>query len=349
MSTPAATAALALGLALSVPSSACAQSAPEPPPIRETLAQREARYDSWRTAGEADASRAGAIVWDCALCPQMVVAPAGTFVIGSPDTEPERAEDEGPQRRVRVEAALAVSRFEITRSEYDAFVSETGRPVGNDCVTDRAEHGRWAPDPHATYRDPAFVQADNHPVVCVSWNDAQAYAAWLNTKSPHGGYRLLSEVEWEYLARAGTADAYPWGADGNSGCAHANTADATMLAQYPEWTSPELLSQLPYWKAAECNDGALNTAPVGSFRPNAFGLYDMIGNAAEWVADCYESSYAMLPSDGAARDAPDCAMRVVRGGSWGSIPRWHRSADRYRLAPTTLDDSTGIRVARELE
>jgi formylglycine-generating enzyme required for sulfatase activity len=288
----------------------------------------------------------GMTIWDCALCPQLVVAPAGRYTIGSPENEPERGADEGPQRVVTIPYALAVGRYEVTRGQYEAFVRATGRAVGANCVTDRAEHGRWAPDPAATFRDPAFPQGDDHPVVCVSWEDAQAYVAWLNAQT-RGGYRLLSEAEWEYLARAGTWDAYPWGASPDRGCADANGADATLLAHYPEVASPAWLAQYPYWATAKCSDGALNTAPVGSYRPNAFGLYDMIGNVGEWVADCYENSYANLPPSGAPNET-NCAQRVVRGGAWGSIPRWHRSADRLRYEPTLRDDSVGIRVARAL-
>ena len=194
--------------------------------------------------------------------------------------------------------------------------------------------------PTPTFAIPASPRPSTHPVACVSWNDAQAYVAWLNRQTS-GGYRLLSEVEWEYLARAGSTTAYPWGADADSGCAHMNGSDTTLRANYPE---PEIL---PLDQGAACTDGALNTAPVGSYRANAFGLHDMIGNVSEWVEDCATDSYASVPADGGPAPG-DCARRMVRGGSWGTYARQLRSAERLRYAPDDRDDSIGIRVARTI-
>lgn len=272
----------------------------------------------------------GTVVRDCPMCPEMVVAPAGEFIMGSPLDEPGRANDEGPQHPVSIPHALAVSRFEITRGQYEAFVRATGRTVGMGCRTDRPVQGTWALDPTASLRDPAFVQTDDHPVVCVSWDDAQAYVGWLNSLVPDAGYRLLTEAEWEYLARAGTTTAYPWGPSVDDGCAWMNGVDRTVLSKYPDW------------EPAACSDGALNTAPVGSYRPNAFGLYDMIGNVGEWVQDCSSGPYDAPPPDSAAV----CERRTIRGGAWGSAGKWLRVADRFRYTPDDLDDSVGIRVVR---
>lgn len=274
----------------------------------------------------------GTVFRDCPDCPEMVVVPAGDFTMGSPPDEPDRANDEGPRHHVSIPHALAVSRFEVTRGQYEAFVRATGRTIGVGCRTDRATQGVWTLDPVASLRDPAFVQTDDHPVVCVSWNDAQAYVGWLNGQVPDAGYRLLSEAEWEYLARAGSTTAYPWGPSVHDGCAYMNGVDRTVLSKYPDW------------EVAACDDGALNTAPVGSYRPNAFGLHDMIGNVGEWVQDCSTGSYETLAADSAS----PCERRTIRGGSWGSIAKWLRVADRFRYTPDDLDDSVGIRVARSV-
>jgi formylglycine-generating enzyme len=307
---------------------AAAQAAP---PAEETDAQRTARYETWRRSVPNTVQR-----WDCAWCPELTVVPAGAFMIGSPPDEPGRREDEGPQQRVELAAPMAVSRYEITRDEYEAFLRATGHPVGVGCLTDREAHGTWTMDRISTLHDPGFPQRGNHPVACVSWEDAQAYVAWLNTRVPGAGYRLLTEAEWEYAARAGGTDAYPWGADPQAGCTHMNGVDRTVLAEYPTWV------------AIACSDGALKTAPVGSYQPNAFGLYDMIGNVGEWVLDCTATSYQALPARG-PYDPPGCDRRIVRGGSWGSMIPNLRTADRFRQPPAHRDDSIGIRVMRPLD
>jgi formylglycine-generating enzyme required for sulfatase activity len=332
------------------------------PPAQESSAERERRYTTWREQhADADtrAHRAvvqtakavadhraktpvilrtrdtGTMLWDCAQCPQMTIVPAGAFTIGSPDDEPGRGKDESPRRFVSIDRAFAVSRFETTRGEYETFVHATRRAIAGGCTTDRVKKGDWKPDATSNLRDPGFHQDDNHPVACVTWDDAQAYVAWLNAQTS-GGYRLLSEAEWEYAARAGTTAAYPWGASANDGCADANIADATMGDTYPEYA------------VATCRDGAPKTSAVGSYKPNAFGLYDMIGNMGEWVEDCATQNYDALPVDGSAYRGGDCAKRLVRSGSWGSLPKDTRVANRVRYPAAMVDDSVGIRVAREL-
>lgn len=278
---------------------------------------------------------AGSSFRECAGCPEMVVLPAGTFRMGSLDNEPGRAADEGPAREVTIGQPFAVARHEVTRGEYKAFLNATGHPIGGDCITDRRKPFDWQPDAATNLTDPGFRQTDRHPVVCVSWHDAEAYVAWLNERSG-GGYRLPTEAEWEYAARAASSTAYFWGDDVNGGCVYMNGTDETARDKYP---------QIEFMR---CRDGALNTAPVGSYRPNRFGLHDMTGNVGEWIAGCATSSYAQLGADG--RDGPgDCGKRIVRGGSWGTIPRQQRSAERIRYDPVTRDDSIGIRVVRTLD
>lgn len=300
---------------------------------RAACAQQPSRAAAHDTVGSAPRHAAPAEGGRCVRCPEMVVVPAGTFAIGSPDDEPGRGPDEGPRKRIAIRR-FALARFEVTIGEYAAFLRETGRPVPGGCVTDGAKRGVWEPDPRATLHAPHFPQARDHPVVCVSWDDAQAYIAWLNAQSD-GGYRLPTEAEWEYAARAGSTGAYPWGASADSGCAYANVLDRTAGERYPQFVT------------AGCADGATNTAPVGSYAPNAFGLHDMIGNVGEWVTDCASQSYAELPTDGQAKGG-DCARHVVRGGSWGTLTKDTRVANRIRYPSGQLDDSIGIRVARTL-
>src|SRR6185295_5709151 len=145
---------------------------------------------------------------DCATCPAMVRIPAGNATFGSVPGALYQRPDELPRRTVRIERPFAVSKYEITRGQYDAFVRATNYPVGGDCLTDRRKLGDWQYDAATTYQDPGFAQGDDHPVACVSFEDAQAYVGWLNTVTS-GGYRLLTELEWEYVAAAGAATLFP--------------------------------------------------------------------------------------------------------------------------------------------
>ena len=276
---------------------------------------------------------------DCAHCPEMIVVPAGRFLIGSPSGERGRGADEGPQTPIEIRAPFAIGRFEITRGQYEAFLKASGRTISGDCITDRKKPGEWEPDAATNLRDPGYPQKDDHPVACVTWNDAKAYAAWLSATTG-AAYRLLSEAEWEYVARAGSTTAYPWGDNAAEGCGYMNGTDATFRAKY---------AKLPYADDfGTCDDGALNTAPVGSYKANGFGVHDMIGNVGEWVEDCTVPTYQGLATDGAPRGGT-CAKRVVRGGSWGTIARQLRVAERLNYAPTDADDSIGIRVARTID
>lgn len=267
---------------------------------------------------------------DCEHCPEMVVIPAGTAIVGAAADDPFRNADELPERRSTISEPFAVSRYEITRDQYEAFVLATNRPVGGDCLTDRRKRGDWQIDANTSFRDPGFAQGGNHPVACVNWDEAQAYVAWLNAQTS-GGYRLLTEVEWEYVARGGATQnlVYPWGNDAAQGCPFANVFDRSMMAKYTGIDT----SGYKVFDPMGCEDGLLNTSPVGSLKPNAFGVYDVIGNVAEWVADCFDAT---------------CARRFIKGGSWGSLAHNVRIAERIAYPPTHRDDSIGIRVARTL-
>jgi len=278
-------------------------------------------------------AKPGTVFRDCADCPEMVVIPAGSFTMGSPDSEkvwaashgasPQSVSDEAPQHRVALQS-FALGKYDVTRAEYAAFVRETSYPLGDGCGKDSF---KWNKQPDLNWKNPGFNQSDRDPVVCVSWDDAQAYVSWLNRKlhgdassSGTGLYRLPSEAEWEYAARAGTTTRFWWGDNDAAAVDHAcfkNNSDG-------------------------------HAHPVGSEDANAFGLYDMVGNVWQWTEDCYADSYGKAPTDGSAAEiARDC-MRVDRGGSW-LYPSWLlRSATRERNPAEFRDIIMGLRVARTL-
>lgn len=282
---------------------------------------------------------------DCEHCPEMVVIPAGTAILGAGADDKFRNADELPERRFIIREPFAVSRYEITRDQYEAFVSATNRAVGGDCLTDRRKRGDWQYDAATTFRDPGFEQGDDHPVACVNWDEAQAYVAWLNAQT-NGGYRLLTEVEWEYVARGGATQnlAYPWGNDASQGCLFANAFDRTTLQTYSRMDT----SGYKIYDPMDCFDDRLNTSPVGSLQPNAFGVYDIIGNVSEWLEDCYSATRDRLSESGVPPAESACAKRLVKGGSWGTLAHNVRIAERLPYPGTHRDDSIGIRVAKTL-
>ncbi len=289
---------------------------------------------------------AGKIFRDCKTCPELVVLPTGRFRMGALKAEKDSQDDERPVRYVTIRKPIAVGRFEIARGEFAAFIDDTGYEIGANCHGLKADE-TFGRSPELDWRFPGFVQPDDHPVVCVTWNDAKAYIAWLNEKTGltgDGRYRLLSEAEWEFAARGITdsrrAPRYPWGNDPdyNEICKHANGADLTAKKRFTGWT------------AADCEDGFVFTAPPRAFPPNAFGLYNMHGNVWEWVEDCWHKSYdGNPPSDGTAwTTGCDDTRRVLRGGSWDFTPQLLRSANRYGDLPENRSDNDGFRIARTL-
>lgn len=283
-------------------------------------------------------------IWDGPETPEMVLIPAGEFTMGSraseqswaikQGSEVRLARQESPRHRVVLIEPVAIAKYAVSVGEFARFVAETGYDAGNQCHT--FEHGRWRKRSDRNWRNPGFPQDERYPVVCVNWYDAKAYAAWLSLKTQHQ-YRLLTEAEWEYATRAGTTTRYFWSDDPDVGCDYANAADLTLRKTYPTW--PKIMN---------CQDGHLFTAPVGSFRPNAFGLYDMVGNVWQWTEDCYIENYKNAPSDGSAAKRPDSCQRVYRGGSWNAYPRVLRSANRNRNAPDIRGLNLGFRLARAL-
>ena len=276
----------------------------------------EARLEELRkgAAEPALTAKAGERFRDCDACPEMVVLPAGSFLMGSPASEEGRYSNEGPQHRVEIREAFAAGVYEVTREEYGTFVAETGHAGGSGCYVWTGSD--WKEREGADWRSPGYSQTGRDPAVCVSWGDARAYVEWLKEKTGEE-YRLLSEAEWEYAARAGTRTRYSFG----------------------EEITP---SDANYDK----NIG--KTQPVGSYAANGFGLHDMHGNVYEWVQDCWNYGYAGAPNNGDAWETGDCSFRVLRGGSWSSISWYLRSANRIRFRSGLRSSSYGFRVARTL-
>jgi formylglycine-generating enzyme required for sulfatase activity len=237
---------------------------------------------------------------------------------------------------VTISEPFAVGKLHVTVDQFAAFVTESGYQAGPKCfkwVSTRTLDGSW--------RDPGFAQEGSHPVVCVTWDDANAYAQWVAKKTGKP-YRLLSESEWEYAARGRTSTgAYPrfwFGDDEKDLCRNDNGADQKAR---------DIIAVAKSWTIAPCNDGYAYTSPAGHYESNAFGLYDMAGNAWQWTADCYHDSYSGAPADGSAWTTGTCnSGRVVRGGSWGSRPRGLRAASRDGDAGGL--HSVGFRLGRTL-
>ena len=273
---------------------------------------------------------------DCAECPEMVVVPAGSYWMGSPPYEQGRQEHEGPVHEVAIAVPFALGVYEVTVAEFGRFVDETAYWAGSSCGT--YERGKLKIRNGHGWRSPGFGQSGRHPVACVTWDDAQAYAAWLSQETGEK-YRLPSESEWEYAARAGTATARPWKEGESRLCRHANGGDASASEHYS-------------WTTASCRDGHVHTAPVGSLAANGWGLHDMLGNVWEWTEDCWNDSYAGAPSDGNASQHGDCSERVMRGGSWIVKPSFLRSAARWGVFTGITEgiryNFFGFRVARTL-
>jgi formylglycine-generating enzyme required for sulfatase activity len=269
---------------------------PEPGPPDPAVGTEPAVGPATLSPSPSETAEPGDEMQDCPECPEMVLVPAGEFTMGSPPGEPDRDADEGPQRQVTIAAPFWVGRYEVTFAEWDACVGEGG------CSYQPHDAG-WG--------------RDNRPVIYVSWHDAKEYVGWLSQETGKT-YRLLSEAEWEYAARAGSTTAFWWGEDIGKGNANCNACGS-------EWD---------------------NTAPVGSFRANDFGLYDTAGNVWERVEDCWHDSYNGAPTDGSAWVDGDCSTRVLRGGSWYVGPWLVRSANRLRSLPISRDSYVGFRVAR---
>ncbi|MBU0653877.1 MAG: SUMF1/EgtB/PvdO family nonheme iron enzyme [Gammaproteobacteria bacterium] len=273
--------------------------------------------------------------------PSVIPIPAGEFTMGCEpkrdDVEGGCADDEKPPHKVSIKA-FSLAATEVTVKQFRAFVEATSYQTTAEkegsCYS-FDEKGSWSDVKGNSWRKLGFPQTDNDPVACISWEDAQAYLKWLSAQTKQI-WRLPTEAEWEYAARGGNdKNAYSWGQEAAKGCAFANMADQKGKEKFPDWT------------IANCNDGFVYTSPVGSFKTNGFGLFDMHGNVYEWVEDCWQSDYKDAPVDGAARQGCDAnASRVLRGGSWNSIPRFLRASFRYYGTPVNRNFNVGFRAAR---
>lgn len=283
--------------------------APEAMPVQRPSTTPVPRPEATRQQPDAEAKASSAqkklaprdVFRDCDVCPEMVVIPAGHFLMGSPDSDKERSSDEGPQHPVTIPDPFAIAKYEITFEQWDACTQDGG------C-------GGYHPDDAGWGRG-------RRPVINVSWRDAKAYAEWLSRKTSKA-YRLPSEAEWEYAARAGTTTRYSFG-------------DAITP------------------KDANYGGNVGKTTEVGAYPPNPWGLYDMHGNVWEWVEDVWHDSYNGAPVDGSAwtdrEGTYSSRNRVVRGGSWSGDPWVLRSADRYWYLPDFRDLDLGFRVSRTLD
>jgi len=240
----------------------------------------------------------------------MVVIPKGSFLMGSDIGR----DDEKPMHRVTIENNFAVGKYEVTRKQYAVFVENSNFSQDEGCeVYDLPSFNM---DLTKSWVDPAFTQDEDHPVVCVSWHDAQSYVDWLSSVTGQK-YRLLSEAEWEYVARAGSVANFSFGDNIDS-------------------------------KRANYGDEFRKTTAVGSYPENKFGLHDVHGNAAEWVADCWADSYRHTPVTGAPMTEGLCKNRIHRGGTWHNEPQYLRSAFRIGYFADFRLSGIGFRVARQL-
>ena len=267
---------------------------------------RSARADDSEEGRESVSLEVGRRFRDCPECPEMVVVPAGTFRMGAPKSEERSDDDERPVHSVSV-PSFAAGVYELTFAEWDACAASGG------CGGHRPKDKGWG--------------RGRRPVIHVSWDDAQSYVRWLSKKTGKR-YRLLSESEWEYAARAGTRTPFHTGSTISTG--RANYAGYAVYGSGREGVYRE------------------KTVPVGSFPANAWGLHDVHGNVWEWVEDCWNENYQGAPRDGSAWVSGNCSDRVLRGGSWDGMPRFLRSANRGRINSGTRSDLGGFRVARTL-
>jgi formylglycine-generating enzyme required for sulfatase activity len=273
---------------------------------------------------------------DCPeVCPQMVRISPGSFTMGSPATEKDRRNREGPQHQVAIAYPFLAGKYDVTRDEYSAFVAATNRPDSASCYG--YDGLAFKDTPGMNWRNPGFAQTGRDPAICVSWDDARAYVAWLSKKTGKR-YRLLSESEWEYSARASTTTARYGSNDPARLCGYINGADLNFSKSFPQDGGVN----------KDCHDGYARTSPAGSFGPNGFGLYDMLGNVWQWTADCWNETYAGAPINGGAWQTGTCDRRVRRGGSWYNLPKSLRAAMRDGIRSGNRDVTGGFRVARTL-
>ncbi|MFB3803236.1 formylglycine-generating enzyme family protein [Pseudomonas sp. K1(2024)] len=265
----------------------------------------------------ASPAQPGKVFKDCKDCPEMVVLPAGTFTMGTPDDELGRQPDEGPLHEVTFKKAFAVSRFQVQNGEWKAYLRSSGYQVPN---------GDTRPGRECIAGKPRYPQGDKQPAVCLNFHEAEAYAAWLSKKTGHV-YKVQSEAQREYAVRGGSSGPFPFPFD---------EGEEYSIAKHANTYGPK--------------DGFSYTSPAGSYPPNPYGVYDGHGNVYEWTRDCYVDSYATAPTDGSPQTkSSECAdRRVIRGNDYTEAPIFSRSGNRNERSSTLRGDWLGFRVVREL-
>lgn len=305
-------------------------------------------------------TKPGSTFRDCSDCPVMVVIPPGSFTMGETPEEQTFWHEEpailgttNPPHKVTIKKPFALGQFEITRTEFAAFVKETHytqlsdvclRLVPNNAV-EVPRGGHFQPDASSIHmsglgwRNPGFTQTDTDPVICVNWVDAENYAMWLSKKTGQH-YFLPSEAQWEYAGRAGTTTPFWWGDKPEDACKYENVGDESFAKAF-------LIRMTPF--LFHCNDGFSHTSPVGSFKPNPWGLYDMLGNAWEWTEDCHHDNYIGAPTDETPwMTGGDCAHHEIRTPGWEHDSRSQRVAIHFGEPTDSLANAGGFRIARAL-
>lgn len=306
-------------------------------------------------AAHARPPKPGATIRDCrAGCPAMVVVHAGKAVLGSTEGDTTREGVTGekwvnrdkPQYTVTIARPFAIGKYEVTVAEYRLFVKETRRVDVPGCWIYNpaaATKYKFEDTPGIVWHDFSMLdhkQRDDEPVACVSWDDATAYTQWLSARTGKP-YRLPSEGEWEYAARAGSTTARFWGDDRDNACRYSNIGDLTAAKRFGWRDDPQYHFM--------CKDGYAIYSPVGSFKPNAFGLYDTQGNVYEWAQDCFAETNEGAPVDGRARTTGDCSQRSLRGGGFGYYPHYERTSFRIGTKPDYRSFLLGFRVVRDVQ
>lgn len=282
--------------------------------------------------------------------PSMIIIPAGKFIMGSNTGQPTKV-PHFPEREVTIRP-FQLSKYEVTVKEFRKFVDATNHQTKTECWTRNIGTGEAEVRP-GSWNSPEYVPSELHPVMCVTQEDAKAYIAWLNQKTDKQ-YRLPSEAEWEYAARAGSNEDYFFGKDEKKLCEYANVFDKSAARAFKRDLGVD-------WTGIGCDDNAEYTSAVGTYKPNAFGLYDMIGNVGEYVEDCEHINYEGAPSDGSAW-ITDCPRQeylfgmikvdkkiIHRGGNYGSGYDWSRLFVRGHageLNPSSLGE--GFRLALDV-
>ena len=287
---------------------------------------------------------------DCEKCPVMVTAPAGVFKMGTavadrlidPRTG-KPATNDSPQHEVTIDAPFAIGKYEVTVEEFGVFVTDTGYETVDRCMA-FSKPDSFTINNDLNWKETGFNQTGDHPVVCVSFFDAEAYAIWLRDKTGET-YRLPSEAEWEYTARAGSTTSYHWGTDSAKTCEYANVRSQGAYAISKRQAAADREEGFP------CDDGVRQSSATGSYAPNDFGLHDVQGNAWEWVADCNHKDYDGAPADGSAwLDEPDeetrCPFGVIRGGSYLNLVERSSTTVRAGRPRSGAATNMGFRVTR---